>query len=160
MTTYLNLPHKIAVIAIIVLVAVPQSIYAQAEVMVITTRKKAENLQLVPIAVDAITNTQIERRGISGLADVSKLNTSLQFGTGFGPQDTRIAVRGLSNTRGRSNVAILVDGVDVTTENFVSPGSGLLANQRLLNDVERIEVVKGPQSANLTSSQKFRAKPS
>ena len=56
-------------------------------------------------------------------------------------------MRGLSNTRGRSNVAFLVDGVDITTENFISAGSGLLANQRLLTDVERIEIVKGPQSA-------------
>ncbi|MDQ1302713.1 MAG: TonB-dependent receptor, partial [Pseudomonadota bacterium] len=38
-------------------------------------------------------------------------------------------------------------GIDVTTENLISAGSGLLANRRLLSDVERIEVVKGPQSA-------------
>jgi outer membrane receptor protein involved in Fe transport len=117
------------------------------EEIVVTTRKKAENLQDVPIAVNAIGAEQIERQGISSLADIVKLTPSAQFDTAFGPQDTRITIRGLSNTRGRSNVAFLVDGIDVTTENAITAGSGLLANRRLLGDVERVEIVKGPQSA-------------
>jgi len=129
------------------LLAVPLVGWAQLEEIVVTTRKIAESIQDVPISVDAITSEQIERRGIADLSDVVNLSTSVQFDQAFGPQDTRIAVRGLSNSRGRSNVAFLVDGVDVTTENFISAGSGLLANQRLLTDVERIEIVKGPQSA-------------
>jgi outer membrane receptor protein involved in Fe transport len=72
---------------------------------------------------------------------------SVQFDQAFGPADNRITIRGLSNTRGRSNVAFLVDGIDVTTENLISAGSGLLANRRLLSDVQSIEIVKGPQSA-------------
>ncbi|MBT8444738.1 MAG: TonB-dependent receptor plug domain-containing protein, partial [Gammaproteobacteria bacterium] len=129
------------------LLLAPLTAWAQIEEIVVTTRKIAENIQDVPIAVDAISSEEIERRGITDVAEVVKLSTSVQFDQSFGPADTRIAVRGLSNSRGRSNVAFLVDGVDVTTENFISAGSGLLANQRLLTDVERIEIVKGPQSA-------------
>ena len=147
MSKCLNLRSVVAAVAMLLLFAIPQYAAAQLDEIVVTTRKKAENLQELPIAVDAISSEQIERQGLSDLADIAKLSSSIQFGTGFGPQDTRVTLRGLSNTRGRSNVAILVDGVDVTTENFISPGSGLLANQRLLNDVERIEIVKGPQSA-------------
>ncbi|MEQ1800897.1 MAG: TonB-dependent receptor [Gammaproteobacteria bacterium] len=120
---------------------------AQVEEVIVTTRKREENLQEVPIAVTALGAGQIERQGITDLNDIAQLVPSVQFDTGFGPQDTRVTIRGLSNTRGRSNVAFLVDGIDVTTENAISAGSGLLANKRLLNDVERIEVVKGPQSA-------------
>lgn len=129
------------------MLAVPLVGWAQLEEIVVTTRKKTENLQDVPIAVDAITAEQIKRQGIVNVADVTKMSTSVQFDQSYGPQDVRIAVRGLSNTRGRSNVAFLIDGVDVTTENFSTAGSGLLANQRLLTDIERIEIVKGPQSA-------------
>lgn len=120
---------------------------AQLDEVVVTTRKREEILQTVPIAVTAIGAEQIERQGVVDLGDIAQLIPSVQFDTGFGPQDTRVTIRGLSNTRGRSNVAFLVDGIDVTTENAISAGSGLLANKRLLNDVERIEVVKGPQSA-------------
>jgi len=130
-----------------ILAAVSMPAVASLDEMVVTTRKREENLQEVPIAVKVLSADQIERQGIRNLTDVAKLSPSVQFDTSFGPQDTRVTIRGLSNTRGRSNVAFLVDGIDVTTENVISAGSGLLANRRLLNDVERIEVVKGPQSA-------------
>ncbi len=125
----------------------PGTSQAQMQEIVVTTRKKAENLQEIPLAVTAVSAEEIERLGIASLGDVADLDPSVQFDTSFGPADTRITIRGLSNTRGRSNVAFLVDGIDVTTENLNAAGSGLLANRRLLADVERIEVVKGPQSA-------------
>ena len=130
-----------------IMLTIPRVGWAQIEEIVVTTRKKTESLQDVPIAVDAFSSDMLQRQGVRGLADLTQLSPSVQFDQSFGPQDIRIAIRGLSNTRGRSNVAFLVDGVDVTTENFVSAGSGLLANQRLLADVERVEIVKGPQSA-------------
>lgn len=126
---------------------VPAAGYSQITEITVTTRKKAENLQEVPLAVTAITSEQIERQGISSLDDVVSQDPSVQFDTSYGPADTRVTIRGLSNSRGRSNVAFLVDGIDVTTENLNAGGSGLLANRRLLSDVERIEIVKGPQSA-------------
>jgi outer membrane receptor protein involved in Fe transport len=126
---------------------VPIAAIAQIEEVVVTTRKREENLQDIPLAVSAITAEQIQRQGISSLSDVVENQPSVQFDQSYGPADNRITVRGLSNTRGRSNVAFLIDGIDVTTENLISAGSGLLANRRLLSDVERIEVVKGPQSA-------------
>jgi outer membrane receptor protein involved in Fe transport len=125
----------------------PLGAWSQIEEIVVTTRKKEERLQDVPIAVSAISEEQISRQGVADLDDVVRNTPSVQFDRSFGPSDTRITIRGLSNTRGRSNVAFLVDGVDVTTENLIVAGSGLLANRRLLSDVQRIEIVKGPQSA-------------
>ena len=133
--------------AVPVLALLPTAGWAQIEEIVVTTRKREESLQDVPIAVTAIGSEQIERQNINSLDDIVKLAPSVQFDSSFGPSDTRVTIRGLSNTRGRSNVAFLIDGIDVTTENLVVAGSGLLANRRLLNDVERIELVKGPQSA-------------
>jgi outer membrane receptor for ferrienterochelin and colicin len=140
-------------IATAIIVALPSTVlvptdgWAQIEEIIVTTRRREENLQEVPIAVTAIDAQTIQRQNITDLFDVAKLDPSVQMDTSFTPADTRITIRGLTNTRGRSNVAILVDGIDVTTENVVSPGGGMLANQRLLRDLERIEVVKGPQSA-------------
>lgn len=120
---------------------------AQIQEIIVETRRRAESLQDVPIAVSAITTEQIERQGISSLQDIVQNQPSVQFDQAYGPSDNRVTIRGLSNTRGRSNVAFLVDGIDVTTENLIAAGSGLLANRRLLTDIERVEIVKGPQSA-------------
>ena len=134
-------------LALAVGAALPLNAWSQVEEIVVTTRRRAESLQEVPIAVTALTSEQIQRQGIASIGDIVKLTPSVQFDVSYGPADTRVTVRGLSNTRGRSNVAFLVDGIDVTTENLNAAGSGLLVNRRLLSDVERIEVVKGPQSA-------------
>ena len=142
-------PRRTAVwlIFVSVLAWMPTIGLAQIDEIVVTVRKRVENLQDVPISVQALSDQQIQRQGITGLEDISKYSPSLGFDTSYNPTDTRVSIRGLSASLGRSNVAFLVDGIDVTTENLIAAGSGLLANRRLLNDVERIEVVKGSQSA-------------
>ena len=96
-----------------VLQALPMVASAQIEEVVVSTRRREESLQDVPIAVSAITTEQIERQGITDLKDVVQNQPSLQFDQSFGPSDNRITIRGISNTRGRSNVAFLIDGIDV-----------------------------------------------
>jgi iron complex outermembrane recepter protein len=113
--------------------------------IIVTARKREESVQDVPIAINVLTAEAIERKGIDGPGDVANLTPGLTFDVGLVPSDTRISIRGLQATRGRPNVAILVDGVDTSSENFGVAGGGILANLRLV-DVERIEVVKGPQT--------------
>ncbi len=115
--------------------------------IVVTTRKREENLQSVPIAVQAITAEDIQQKGIVSLSDVIGQSASLILDQGFSPQDQRISIRGLSPTRGRQNVAVLQDGVDVSSEaGSTTAGGSLLINPRLF-DLERVEIVKGPQIA-------------
>jgi outer membrane receptor protein involved in Fe transport len=128
-------------------IGLPSLTLAQmVEEIVVTARKRAENIQEVPLAISAFTADQIERLNIEDVADVAKFESSVIFDQGFAPQDTRIVIRGLSPTRGRPNVATLVDGIDISSEAIGVAGGSLLINPRLF-DVERIEVVKGPQSA-------------
>lgn len=139
--------------ALAVLTALPMTIaqttegWAQLDEIVVTTRKREENLQDLPLAVTAIGAQQLERTGTNGLEDITKFSPSFIFDQNSAQKDVRIAVRGLSATRGRSNVAFLVDGIDVTSEAIGTSGASLLTSQRLLSDVVRVEAVKGPQSA-------------
>ncbi len=125
--------------------ALPVAGWAAVDEITVSTRKKDESLQDVPIAVQAFDAFQIERLNLTDIDDVAKFSPSVQFDSNFGPLDNRITIRGLSQTRGRPSAAILVDGIDVTSESVSFSGTGALLTQRLL-DVERIEVVKGPQS--------------
>lgn len=115
--------------------------------VIVTTRKREENLQQVPIAVEALTAEDLEQKGIVSLKDVVEQSSSVILDQGFAPQDQRITIRGLSPTRGRQNVAVLQDGVDVSSEaGSTTSGGSLLINPRLF-DLERVEIVKGPQIA-------------
>jgi outer membrane receptor protein involved in Fe transport len=116
------------------------------EEIIVSARKREENLQEVPIAVSVLTADSIEKLNIASISDVSKFSSSVIFDQGFASQDTRVTIRGLAPTRGRQNVAVLVDGIDIASQAIQTNGGGLLLNPRLF-DLERIEVVKGPQNA-------------
>ena len=118
--------------------------FALEEVLV-TARKKVENLQSVPIAIDALGEAQLDEKAITTLEDVAKYAPGLTFQQGVLPNDTRPVIRGMSINRGRPNVAIMVDGIDISSETLTVAGGGAFANLSLL-DLERVEVIKGPQS--------------
>lgn len=116
------------------------------EEMVVSVRKRDENLQEVPISVGVLNEEALKKLNLNNLETISKWDTSVTFDQGFASQDTRITMRGLHPTRGRQNVAVLVDGIDVTGLAVQTNGGSLLMNPRLF-DMERVEIVKGPQNA-------------
>ncbi|HPF27250.1 MAG: TonB-dependent receptor [Steroidobacteraceae bacterium] len=116
------------------------------EEVVVTARKREENLQDVSMSITAISSQEIEKLGLSNIADVSRLDASLIYDKGYSATDNRISIRGLSPTRGRVTVAVLVDGIDVSSESIQFGGGSLLATNRLM-DLHAVEIAKGPQSA-------------
>ena len=107
------------------------------EEIVVTARKRTETLQDTPVAVTAVTADQIEDYGIQSLADISKMTAGLLFDSEFTRGANRPVIRGQANILGASGVSYFIDGVYI---------SGAIDDYDL-NDVERVEIVKGPQSA-------------
>ena len=109
------------------------------EEIFVTATKRAENLQTVPIAITAISGDELENRGITNLAQASFSvpNLKLNHGRDTSSQAT-IHIRGVgqSDEHGDPGVGIYVDGV------FHARSYGALFD---LYDVERIEVLRGPQ---------------
>jgi outer membrane receptor protein involved in Fe transport len=118
---------------------------AAPEVIIVTARRIEENLQEVPLSIRVLKQAEIEREGVRNIDDVARLSAGLTYDLGAFPNDTRPAVRGMQSERGRPSVAIMLDGQDLSGENLSIAGgtSGIAAD---LIDLERIELVKGPQS--------------
>ena len=111
------------------------------EEIVVTARKRAETLLEVPVAVTALTADDIDQKGIENLNDVALFTPGLTYFDSIQNQLGTPVIRGISQTNLNSpdrNVAIFYGGV------YLSSTSG--ANLEIL-DVDRVEVVKGPQSA-------------
>ena len=135
-----------AIVASVGVVSMPTDGWAQLDEMIVSVRKRDELLQDIPISVTVISATQIRQLDINDVRDIARYSSSLIFDPGNGPNDLKYAIRGIRNTRGRPSSAFLVDGIDVTAQSVVQRGNSQLATTRLL-DVERVEVVLGPQSA-------------
>lgn len=124
-----------------------QQVFRVMEEVTVTSRRRDESLMDVPIAINALSDQVITQRGIGSVSSVAQITPGLEFDTGTSAADIRPSLRGISLIEGRSNVAIIVDGLDVTgvSLNTLIGGSGSQTAAALM-DLERIEVVKGPQS--------------
>lgn len=114
--------------------------------VIVSARKRSESLQDVPIAVDVFNEMKLELLGIDNVEELARYTPSLTYDRGVLPMDTRPVIRGATAQRGRPNVGILVDYVDVSSESLTVAGGGITSNLRLL-DLERVEIIKGPQNA-------------
>ncbi|WP_308375622.1 TonB-dependent receptor [Microbulbifer sp. RZ01] len=120
--------------------AISGSAYAaEIEEVVVTAQKRAENLQHVPIAISAFTGNNIEKMGAQNLTDLGKSTPGVEMNNDTTLQPT-YNIRGIQTsdfTVGSDPaVAVYVDGV------YTGRGAGA---EIPLADIERVEVLKGPQ---------------
>ena len=108
------------------------------EEIMVTARKRDENLQDVPISITAFTADSIERRGIESVYDIARLTPNLSFNQTYGRVFDRPVIRGMSQILGERTVSFVVDGIYI---------AGNITGADL-DDVETVEVLKGPQAAN------------
>ena len=106
------------------------------EEVIVTARKLSERLRDIPVSVQVLTAEELERSDLSGLFDLQYripglvLNTTGMFGGGM-------SLRGVASQGGS-------DGTVAAHFNGVYLGSSNVVLSRLF-DLERIEVLKGPQ---------------
>ncbi|PXY38778.1 TonB-dependent receptor [Flavobacterium cheongpyeongense] len=111
--------------------------------VVVSSRRRIEKVQDIPIAVSVVTGKQAEQAGAFNVNRIKELVPSVQLYSS-NPRNTGINIRGLGSPYGLTNdgidpgVGFYVDGVyyarpAATTLDFI--------------DVERIEVLRGPQGS-------------
>ena len=113
------------------------------EEIVVTARRKAENLQQIPVSVTAYSQSALEQRSASRLVDLAEMTPNLTIGTGSFGNDTSEAavfIRGV----GQGDTAIFSDpGVGIYIDGiFLARAQGAILD---LVDLERVEVLRGPQ---------------
>jgi iron complex outermembrane receptor protein len=113
----------------------------QLEETLVTARKRTENLQDVPMSINAFGSEALERLDIVRMAEVVEQVPNMTFISGEAGRLNTPVIRGMAliDSRGfDNNVGVFIDGVYV---------SGRAAQDIGLLDVERVEVIKGPQSS-------------
>jgi iron complex outermembrane receptor protein len=132
-----------AALAVSIGLAAPS--FGQAlEEIVVTARKREENLREIPLSITAFSANDIEKKGFKGLEDIAMAAPGVQYSNQAG------------QIPGRYNSAIRFRGMNVNSETpslqlgslFIDGIYVLGGTQSIpVSDLERIEVIKGPQSA-------------
>jgi iron complex outermembrane recepter protein len=122
--------------------AVDQSPESALREVVVTARRRKENLQTVPIAVTVLNQRQLNQNNISSVEDLQYYVPSLSE-TGQRRDALAVSIRGQGSSGYSSlpGVLIYVDEVPTPVDNlgqtFTGPGN--------LFDLESVQVLKGPQ---------------
>ncbi|MGB5247540.1 MAG: Plug domain-containing protein, partial [Woeseia sp.] len=97
-----------------------QSADGTIEEIVVTSRKRAENLQEIPDSITVFNEAAIERAGISRFGDFAALTPNLSSYGNFRPNLANITIRGLTSTQlGEPPIAFVVDGITVPNLEFM-----------------------------------------
>jgi iron complex outermembrane receptor protein len=110
------------------------------EEIVVTATKRVQSLQDVPIAVNAFNADTIEVAGINNAGDLAILTPALHINVNTNPFAARMIIRGVGTAQTdpalEPSVGLFIDGVYLGR-------TGLGMSD--LTDIERIEVLQGPQ---------------
>ncbi len=117
---------------------------AMIEEVVVTARRREEGLQSAPIAISAYTGDSLDYRGVTRLDQIAKFapGLTLENNPSFGGASNSAAIylRGIGQKEflptTEPGVGLYVDGV------YVARSVGAILD---IVDVERIEVLRGPQ---------------
>lgn len=116
------------------------------EVMVTATKRREERVQDVPMSIAVISNQNIERRGVIGMEDYLRSIAGVNQ-IDRGPQDNAIVIRGITtspqfeNINSGTTVATYFDETPIT--GAAGRGTGGIDVRPV--DIERIEILRGPQ---------------
>ena len=109
------------------------------EEVVVTARKRAESMQDVPISITALSGEAIDKAAVVDMNDVDRMATNVVF-EGLDRTKPLVYVRGIGTRTydpgSDPSVGVFVDGV------YLGRFGG---HDMDLNDIERVEVLKGPQ---------------
>lgn len=111
------------------------------EEIIVTAQKRSENIKDIPISISAISSHELELQRIANYDDISRAVPGLSFNSLAASEGLdNISIRGVSSTSGSATVGVYLDDVSMTVKNFFDGSS-----QPKLFDLDRIEVLRGPQ---------------
>ncbi|MDP5278912.1 TonB-dependent receptor [Sphingomonas sp. DG1-23] len=112
--------------------------------IVVTAQKREQNLQDVPISISVVSGDAMKEQGAASLTDYAGYVPGLQVSTTGTPGQTTITLRGVAPLTASQTVGIYLDDAPVGSSAIYNRG-GQFSLDLLPYDIERVEVLRGPQ---------------
>lgn len=140
---------RIYVVAASLAAVLPHYLYAQtsssdsdSEKIVVTANRTPTEVEKIPAGITVIDRKTIETRGYTSLVDALSAVAGLRIVQSGGPGSvSSVFIRGTNSNQ----VLVLRDGVPINDPG--DPGGAFNFGVDSLQDVERIEIVRGPMSS-------------
>lgn len=143
----MNYKHLIAILVLAAFIAPEIANAQQAELdeIIVTAQRREQSISDVPIAITAFDADTLSKAGIGEAADYLALTPNVSFGEAgeAGSRSIQISIRGIGNVSLGEVVAANSIGYYLDELNVGTVASGSINPQ--LYDMERIEVLRGPQ---------------
>jgi len=108
--------------------------------IIVTATRSAEPLSKVPISVSTFSSEEMQQQGIRQFQDLVRFTPGLQLNeSAFGGND--VSIRGIRSNAGAATTGIYIDDVPIQQRELGGTGAIFPA----LFDLERVEVLRGPQ---------------
>lgn len=114
----------------------------ELEEVVVTATKRSESLQRVPLSITAVTSAALEQKSAENFADYARSVPALSF-IDLGAGRQRVAIRGIDSKTGSTVVGYYLDETPIPDSSSASAEK--VAFDPSLIDVDRVEVLRGPQ---------------
>ena len=113
------------------------------EEIIVTASKKEENIQDVPMSVQAVSAAELDKKNIKSLEDISNISPAVSFNN-VGPGKSNFYIRGVSDGAIMNSYA----SPEATTALYIDEQpltAASLTPDLHIYDIERVEVLMGPQ---------------
>lgn len=113
--------------------------------IIVTTSRREQALQDVPASITAINPVEFIASGLTSIGDIIEYTPGFSIDRGKGQRGRgSITARGVGQQGSIAVVAVYVDDIPMTSNSGQSGGAGVFFDG-LLGDLERVEMIKGPQ---------------
>lgn len=114
--------------------------------IVVTATRQAQSINTVPLSVSAVTQGSITQQGIKNVQDLVRVVPGVGYRSTGGDRVPQIAVRGIAATGGSQTTGVYLDDTPLQKRGILgAPVTGSGTPLPSLFDLERVEVLKGPQ---------------
>jgi outer membrane receptor protein involved in Fe transport len=113
--------------------------------IIVTALRREQLLKDMPMSVMSFSQDMLTKRGVAEMRDLARLTPALLLRHGWGAS-TNLSVRGIYSNTGSATTSVYIDEVPIQTRSL---GAGITSTNiyPALFDLERVEVLRGPQGA-------------
>ena len=118
---------------------------AQLGELVVTATRQSNTVNKVALSIAAVSQQALDREGVKNIQDISRTVPSLTFRVTGGDSVPNVAIRGISSAIGASTTGYYLDDIPLAKVGWSAAVSGGGSPIPQLFDLDRVEVLRGPQ---------------